>query len=198
METPNWGLLMLTSQHNKISHVAYDEQHNMPELAGRFQLWKLMDRITQTEKYVALGHFPFRSDECAEDSQFFSHQGKRYCEFINRLLTKYADKSLTIAADFNCNPYLISAPKDRALDHIENNSSQLLKVSKNNRRIHHKVTVDGILLSIQEKQKNYRYTLSSTLRFSPGLFQPANRSSFLMLADNDNSSQKRRDKIGHL
>lgn len=171
-----WGMYVLTL---KTSLVSVCEVSVEPSLENRFQLLKV--NTNREEKYFALGHFPFRGDENIQNRHELSLQGKRYCEFTHNLLTQHADSSFMFFADFNFNPYLISTPEERALDFVSNNSSQLLKInpSASCRKVE-TVTVDGILLSKREKQKQ-GYTLSS--------------SRFFRIRCTQNSDETKREKL---
>jgi hypothetical protein len=151
---PNWGLLMLTDKDNKVSEMKCDLIQESPfdKLTNRFQLWKLTNSGKKT--YFALAHFPFGGDECVSEKKHLSHNADTYCELIINILNQYSNDHLIFCADFNFNPYLISQWKDRILDQITPNNSILLTVEGGS-RLHHAVTVDGILLSIKEKQKSY-------------------------------------------
>lgn len=160
----DWGLLMLADKSYKVDKIKYDDidvhEHS---LKNRFQLWRLASN--HGEKFIALGHFPFKGDEHVSDKSNLSPHGREYCNLINNLLKKYENEQMIICADFNFNPYLISEWKDRAVDNIAHHNSILLtKEEKTNHSNVKTVTVDGILLSAKEKQK-YCY-----LRFNLGLF----------------------------
>ena len=163
---PNWGLLMLADKNYKVKKVQCDilECHVLFEkLANRFQMWQLTKN--GEVKYLALGHFPFGGDEHATRSDNLSTYGKIYCNLVKKLLKQYANDQFILSADFNLNPYLISERNDFAMDKITNNNSILFaKEEKSKEPTIKTVTVDGVLLSRQEKQKYY------SLRANPGLF----------------------------
>jgi len=162
----NWGLLMLADKRYKVNEVKCDFiEHFMifEKLANRIQLWKLTKN--ENIKYLALGHFPFGGDEHTTEKENLSAYGNMYCNLVKDLLNHYANDQFILCADFNLNPYLISEWKDRVVDQIPSNNSMLLtKEGKLYESKINNVTVDGILLSVQEKQKYY------SLRFNPGLF----------------------------
>lgn len=148
----NFGLLMLTKQRYAIEAIQYEVFLEMTEksrLANRFQVWKLSS--DKTVQYLALGHFPFGGDESAVNNTQLSLSGHRYRTFVQSLLEHYADEAFTLCADFNFNPHLISKQKDRVLDQISANNSQLL-VETQGQLLPQSVTVDGVLLSKRSKQ----------------------------------------------
>lgn len=169
---PNWGLLMLADKKYTTKEVPCDFIENSGlfyKLANRFQMWKLT--CDHEEKYFALAHFPFGGDEFIAAKDKLSELGKFYCKMINNLMTQYAHDDFMLCADFNLNPYLINEYSDRVMDKIESNNSIVLTSEQNIRS----ATVDGILLSLQEKQ---RYSSSirnkglvSSLIREHGLFQ---------------------------
>ncbi|MDP3561227.1 MAG: hypothetical protein Q8R83_03510 [Legionellaceae bacterium] len=154
----NWGILMLADTRYAVTKVRFDSIEDYPKLANRFQVWKLEQ--TGQEKYIALAHFPFAGDEYKTEKIALSAHGQEYCSLINTLMKNYSNDSLIFCADFNFNPYLISQWRDRALDKISHNNS-ILRTSRKHVKT---VTVDGVLLSLREKQK-YHYS-----RPEPGLF----------------------------
>lgn len=154
----NWGLLMLADRRYAVTKIRCDSIEDHLKLANRFQLWKLEQ--SGKEKYIALAHFPFAGDEYKTEKMTLSAQGHAYCSLINTLMENYSNDSLIFCADFNFNPYLISQWQDRALDKVSNNNSILLMVEGYVKT----VTVDGILLSLKEKQKYH------SSRSEPGLF----------------------------
>lgn len=147
----NWGLLLLTAKHLKVSRTKCSLLESFPKLANRIQMWQLT--YLNEEKYLVLGHLPFAGDENKSDRDSLSTQGKEYCRLINVLLDEYRDKHLIICADFNFNPYLIKDYNDRRLDQINQNNSILLSIAESGKYIRKPTTVDGILLSEREKQK---------------------------------------------
>lgn len=163
---PNWGLMMLVETDYKVSEIPLITNYNSTvfhKLANRFQLWQLSKN--GKEQYLALAHFPFGGNEYVTKRKNLSNDGIIYSHLINDLMKKYVNEHLIFCADFNFNPYLISKWKDRILDQITHNNSILLtQQSKNGEFKQTAVTVDGILMSIKEKQRYY------SLRFNPGLF----------------------------
>jgi hypothetical protein len=151
----NWGLLMLTDENDQVErldfeHTDYTALTNA--LANRFQLW----RLTKADKatYLALAHFPYSHDIDITDTEKLSASANQYRKFIQHILNKYEDEQLIFCADFNFNPYLISKWKERALDQITHHNSLILNTDESHgKRLTKTVTVDGILLSIREKQK---------------------------------------------
>jgi hypothetical protein len=162
---PHWGLLMLNGGDGTVSKISLDliiQPSIFSKLANRIQLWKLTKE--GEEKYYVLAHFPFGGDEYVTEKENLSRLGLEYNVLINRILDHYAEKNLTFCADFNFNPSLLKKWQDRYLDQItENNSILLTSKEKEVKSEVKAVTVDGILLSIQEKQKYH------TLRYKPNL-----------------------------
>lgn len=163
---PNWGLLMLADKSYKVNEIACDmAEYAMlfAKLANRFQLWEFVKHGKR--RYLALGHFPFGGDEHTTKKENLSACGKIYCDLVKNLLAHYVNDEFILCADFNLNPYLIGEWNDRAMDRITTNNSIVLtneeQASKSTIKT---VTVDGILLSQQEKQKY------SSLQFKVGLF----------------------------
>lgn len=157
----HWGLLMLADKKYQVNAIQCEHINDSilsGKLTNRFQIWKLSK--DNKNKYLALAHFPFGGDEHVVEKNKLSAHGNIYCELVNDIFKKYASDNLILCADFNFNPYLINEWKDRVLDNIKNNNSILLTSESTIK----KVTVDGILLSLQEKQKYY------SSRLSPGLF----------------------------
>lgn len=159
----NWGLLMLADTRNIVTKVPCDSFEDYPTLANRFQLWKLEQN--GKKKYIALAHFPFAGDEHKTEKKTLSSAGHEYCNIINMLIETYSDDNLIFCADFNFNPYLISQWQDRTLDKISHNNSILLTTEGSSHRQVKTVTVDGILLSRNEKKKYY------SAHPEPGLFE---------------------------
>ncbi|QDQ38905.1 hypothetical protein E3226_000060 [Legionella geestiana] len=159
----NWGLLMLADARFLVAKVRYAPLEYQPKLANRFQLWKLTQ--AGKEKFIALGHFPFAGDECKTEKMTLSPSGKEYCHLIHKLMDIHSNSCLIFCADFNFNPYLISQWQDRALDKISNNNSILLSVDSSLHKQVKTVTVDGILLSVREKQEYH------SSQPEPGLFR---------------------------
>ena len=158
----NWGLLMLTDKRCSVTKVCSADSTKYPKLANRFQLWKI--EYNGQSKYVALAHFPFAGDEHKIDKKSLSVQGQEYCDLINTMMQRYQEESFVFCADFNFNPYLISQWRDRELDKISHNNSILLtEATGTHKPVIQAVTVDGILLSLREKQKYY------TLKLFPDL-----------------------------
>lgn len=149
----NWGLLMLADTRYTVSNVRFDFIENCPKLTNRFQLWKLEQ--TNKEKFIALAHFPFAGDEHKTEKKSLSAHGQDYCRLINTLMETHSNDILILCADFNFNPYLISQWPDRALDKISHNNSILLTLEGDAHKHVKTVTVDGVLLSLKEKQKYY-------------------------------------------
>lgn len=173
----HWGLLMLTDKRYQVNAVQYDIPDALSKaLANRFQLWQLSKNGKR--KYIAVGHFPFGGSEQAVKKENFSHQANRYCDLVVNLLNKYKNDHLVVCADFNLNPYLISEWKDRIMDKIQHNNSILFAKDRILT-----VTVDGILLSKQEKQKYYGKQgnpgLFSQLKREHGLFESVVKSNML-------------------
>ncbi len=157
----NWGLLMLTDKNNQVSEVkcsVLKNSNKFSKLANRFQLW----RLTRDKKdsYIALAHFPFGGDEYVTEATALSGSANEYCELISHLLKKYSNENFVFCADFNFNPYLINQWKDRILDQVTHNNSILIAEKRVNT-----VTVDGILLSVKEKQKRYAFLQPSMRLF---------------------------------
>lgn len=147
-----WGLLMLADTRYTVTKISGNSIEKLSQLNNRFQLWKLEQPAK--EKYIALAHFPFSGDEHKKEKMDISLKGQEYCEQISALMEHHRDDSFIFCADFNFNPYLISQYQDRTLDKITTNNSILLTVEG----VTHKqaiktVTVDGVLLSLREKQK---------------------------------------------
>lgn len=162
----DWGLLMLANENYKVKKISsnFPQSSTIAEqLANRFQLWKLSR--TNKKKYICLAHFPFSKDEHVKNPEKISPLGKVYIYWINHLLKKYSNKMLTLCADFNLNPWLIGNYQDRLGDCIPVNNSALLVTDEKKIFSAETVTVDGILLSHQQKQK---YFSSKT---SPNLFR---------------------------
>ncbi|EKD72383.1 MAG: hypothetical protein ACD_45C00688G0002 [uncultured bacterium] len=157
----NWGLILLA---NKNYNVRATDSVDMlcDKLINRFQLWKLLKNGKET--YLALGHFPFSGDEDITAKEKLSASGKMYCNLINVLMNKHANDRFVLCADFNLNPYLINEWKDRVLDKITHNNSILLTLEeKSQQALTKTVTVDGILLSSQEKQRYFNSQYNSGL-----------------------------------
>lgn len=156
---PNWGLLMLTDNNNHVSEVkcSFIEDSGLQnKLANRFQLWRLTR--DKQDRYFVLAHFPFGGDEHITEVTSLSGFANQYRGLINHLLNHYSNDDLIICADFNFNPYLINGWKDRVLDEITPNNSILITTEeKNTKPAIKSVTVDGILLSLKEKQKLYAF-----------------------------------------
>lgn len=157
----NWGLLMLADARYAVTKVHCDSIEDCPKLANRFQLWKMEQ--TGKEKYIALAHFPFGGDEYKTEKMSLSLNGLDYCNLINKLMENHRNDSLIFCADFNFNPYLISQWQDRELDKISPNNSILLTLAGSSNQQIKTVTVDGVLLSIKEKQKYHASHLEPRL-----------------------------------
>jgi hypothetical protein len=146
---PNWGLLMLADIKYRVRKLPMNfiiPKVLYSKLANRFQLWQLTHQ--NEEKTIGLGHFPFSGDESIVDKTKFSDFGRRYCHLVNHLLDQYSSKNFIFCADFNLNPYLIGQWKDRVVDEVAHHNSILFTQKEVQT-----VTVDGVLLSTQEKQK---------------------------------------------
>lgn len=151
---PNWGLIMFADTRYQVTALSYHPEEKSPaltKLVNRFQLWQL--KRGQEKNFLALGHFPFGSDESTHEQKKLSADTKFYCNFINKFNLKYKDENLSFCADFNFNPYLIGSRADRAADKIPYNNSILLVEGENCTSTTRAVTVDGILLSHQAKQQ---------------------------------------------
>jgi hypothetical protein len=153
-------------------HINIIERH--PQLVNRVQLWKLQH--DGEEKNIALAHLPFAGDEHHTTKSALSAKGQQYCDLINIVMRRYQEKNFIFCADFNFNPYLISEWHDRVLDKISPNNSLLLTVEKiTNKRIALMATVDGVLLSLREKQRYQTWLgmpkLFSTLKLEYSFFQ---------------------------
>jgi hypothetical protein len=158
---PNWGLLMLTDKNYQVSKVkcnVLEKSNIFSKLSNRFQLWKLTR--DKKERYFALAHFPFGGDEYVNEAKALSGSANEYCELINHLLNRYSNETFIFCADFNFNPYLIKQWKDRILDQVTHNNSILMAEKKVDT-----VTVDGILLSVKEKQKRFSFLQPSMRLF---------------------------------
>lgn len=164
-QAPQWGLLMLAEKSYQVMEVQCDliKQLKAPDkLANRFQLWALTKGDQQ--KYVGLGHFPFGGDPHIVIKEDLSLEASQYCILVNTLLKRFANDRFILSADFNLNPYLIGEYQDRAADNITHGNSILLNAKKDCMEMIEPVTVDGVLLSLHEKQ---RYT---NLQSKPHLF----------------------------
>lgn len=160
---PNWGLLMLADNQYSVSEISFDfvlPASIFDKVANRFQLWQFTRE--GTESYFGLAHLPFGGDESVTDKTKLSQSGNVYCDLINHVMAQYSNKHFILCADFNFNPYLIKQWQDRALDKITHNNSILLTVEENKSSIR-EVTVDGILLSVKEKQRHCISQLDSRL-----------------------------------
>lgn len=171
----HWGLLTLVDTRYDVTSVNSHPVDLFPKLTNRFQLLKLTDN--EVVKYMASAHFPFAGDEHKEDREALSLSGKAYCQWINALLDNYSHASLILCADFNLNPYLISQRQERALDKIPSDNSILLHTGGDKMAATiHKVMVDGILLSNQEKQKyqttRLKVDLAALVKSEYRFFQP--------------------------
>lgn len=187
----NWGLLMLADTRYAVTKVRCDSIEDYPKLANRFQVWKLEQ--TSKEKYIALAHFPFAGDEYKTEKIALSAHGQEYCSLINTLMKNHSNDSLIFCADFNFNPYLISQWQDRLLDKISHNNSILLTLEGASRKQVKAVTVDGVLLSLKEKQK-YHSThpepgLFRQLKSEYRFFQAHVKHVFMDLAQNGHDKQ---------
>lgn len=148
----NWGLMMLVALHFKVEKVQNKFEKTDDKLINRLQLWSLESRLEK--KYIALAHFPFAGNEHLVDFKNLSASGKEYCLLIQKLLEEYNDKNFVFCADFNFNPYLIKEYKENVLNNITpNNSIVLVNDKYTQKNIVKTVTVDGVLLSQQAKQK---------------------------------------------
>lgn len=177
----NWGLLMLADKKHIAHKISFDfilHPRMFDKLANRIQLWKLTK--DENEKYFALGHFPFGGDEYVTEKSKFSESANKYCDLINHIMDRYANEDLIFCVDFNFNPYLIKRWQDRTLDKIVHGNSILVKdrspaMKERIENIINPVTVDGILLSVKEKQKHYisrpNFSLSGVLIQEYGLFK---------------------------
>ncbi len=187
----NWGLLMLADVRYSVTKVRCDSIKNHPQLTNRFQLWKL--RKTGKEKYIALAHFPFAGDEYKTEKITLSSAGQEYCSLINTLMERHSNDSLIFCADFNFNPYLISQWQDRALDKIFPNNSILLTLEGVSHKPVKTVTVDGVLLSIREKQKYHSFhsepRLFSLLKSEYRFFQSHVKQVFTGLVQKEHDKQ---------
>lgn len=169
----DWGLMLFTDNRYVVNPIA---SHFVPgsimhrNLGNRFQIWQLkhLDEI----KHIALAHFPFAGNEEVSESLNLSARGKMYVDYLCFLLGEYENQSLIFCADFNLNPYLISQWQDRWLDKIPTNNSILLSREESKVKA---VTVDGILLSIKEKQQFYNK------KFHAGLFSRLRKEQDLLL-----------------
>lgn len=158
MSGDQWGLLMLADKNYQIAKVdcpfveARPRLEVFDKLANRFQLWKLTQN--GKEKYFALAHFPFGGDVFVDKKENLSLTGGKYCQLVNALLEKHATDAFIFCADFNFNPYLINRWQDRMVDHVAHHNSMLLtREDKNCKPVVQTVHVDGVLLSVREKQK---------------------------------------------
>lgn len=166
----NWGLLMLADKKYKVSklnHEPFTCPSTFEKLANRLQMWKLTNN--GKKKYFVLAHFPFGGDACVTEKSRLSTSGNEYCELVNNILSRYANKNLIFCADFNFNPYLLNQWHDRECDQIINNNSVLSAVNKKDIKQLKSVTVDGILLSAREKQKHL--TMRASLNCSKFLIK---------------------------
>ncbi len=146
----NWGLLSLMDNSLKVNNL---QVKYLPEkLMNRFFIWEL-EKNSQ-KKYFALAHFPYSGDEKIDSMSKLSKFGKLYSYFTAALLQSYADRSLIFCADFNINPYIVGKYQDRELDKVPFRNSLISSVNSET------VTVDGILLSNFEKQRNFVSNIS--------------------------------------
>lgn len=198
---PNWGLLMLANKKYKVSKVKCDFMNHsiiFNKLANRFQIWQLTSN-KEKNKYFALGHFPFGGDEKITENQKLSVLGDMYCNLVKNVINNYSNEQFILCADFNLNPYLISEWKDRAMDLIINNNSILLTTEERaNKIIIEAVTVDGILLSVGEKQKHYssrfNFGLFCTLKNEDRLFQSSIKKHLTQNSHKSSKAQKAYDE----
>lgn len=183
-----WGLLMLTDRNNQVSSLKFEMIEGSDKLANRFQLWRLS--CGKQEKYFALAYFPFAGDECITEVNALSDSANSYRKSINDLLDQYTNENLVFCADFNFNPYLIKHWKDRELDQITHNNSILITAEETGTK---SVSVDGVLLSVKEKQK-----LHTSLQPSSQLFENLKKEyrffKFWDSLQKVNSTQKQLDK----
>ncbi len=149
----NWGLLMLADREFKVKKTPCPLVKKFSvssELANRLQIWEL-DKNNQ-KQFLALAHFPFSRNEQAVSESALTAYGKVYCYLTAAILDSYAFNRLVFCADFNINPNLVKY-KNRFLDKVPTNNSVLTppEGSLSSEKFL-SVTVDGILLSNQEKQ----------------------------------------------
>lgn len=160
-DAPAWGLMLFADRRYVVDEMQshFVKGSSMARLLGnRLQLWRLT--YENQDKYIALAHFPFAGNEKVSSSNMLSAQGKEYVRYLTFLLKEYENKDFRLCADFNFNPYLISAWNERYGDQIPANNSILIEGYR--KRVN--VTVDGILLSKSEKTKFY------SNHFHAGLF----------------------------
>lgn len=197
---PNWGLLLYTNQFFQaqlIDILSPIYLTNLHKLANRVQVWRITG--SKQERVVILAHLPFSNDTYISHYDKLSPLGKLYCNLFNEFLTRYSESDMTICADFNFNPNLIGTHVDRLEDKICPNNSILLasptSEKKNNIDL---VTVDGILLSRQAKQKAYlsrsRHSLFYSFSGEHHLLENYHQSQLLQRKTNDNKSQQAHDE----
>lgn len=154
---PNWGLLLYTNQSLQaqlIDNFSPIYLSNLNKLANRVQVWRITNN--ERERVVILAHLPFSHDTYISSYDKLSPLGKLYCNLFNEFLKQYSESDMTICADFNFNPNLIGTHFDRLEDKICPNNSILLASPISQKKFNVDfVTVDGILLSRQAKQKSY-------------------------------------------
>lgn len=154
---PNWGLMLLTNQSYQaqlVDNCSPQYLANLHKLGNRVQIWRLSNN--QQKRFIILAHLPFSNDTYITNHDNLSTSGKLYCDLFNGFLKQYSESDMIICADFNFNPNLLGSYLDRLEDKICPNNSILLSspISQNKFSID-SVTVDGILLSRQAKQKAY-------------------------------------------
>lgn len=193
-----WGLLMLANKKYQVQALECDllsQSELFKTLANRLQLWKLVDE--HNTRYLVLAHFPFGHDEFVTKKEELSVQGSMYSQLVRNLLKQHENDSLIFCADFNFNPHLIS--DDRLLDQITNHNSILLTRAAPKEPLTVKtVTVDGILLSHNERQKYYHSKSHQGLFFQltkeEKIFKTQLESDLEKNRHNDENAQREYDK----
>lgn len=154
---PKWGLMLFTNQSYQAQLIEIFSPlylANLHKLANRVQIWHLTKH--HQERFVILAHLPFSNDTHITNHNNLSSLGKLYCNLFNVFLSQYSESDMTICADFNFNPNLLGSYIDRLEDKICPNNSILLSGPTSQKKLSiEAVTVDGILLSRQAKQKAY-------------------------------------------